>query len=78
MAPGTVGGHRVPRDPEEVLLHMEVMLPERTVRCSVDLAQRWGEGVRPRLNPRHDMLGHIFCLTLCMLFLVCTYDGQTP
>ena len=77
VAPSAVGGHRVPHDPEEVLLHMEMMLPEHTVHCSVDPAQRQGEGVQPRLNPGHDVSGHIFCLTLCMLFLVCTYDGQT-
>ena len=67
----------MPHDPEEVLLHMEMMLPEHTLCCSVDLVRRRGEGVRPRLNSRHDVLGHIFCLTLCVLFLVCTYDGQT-
>ena len=75
-APGAVRGHRVPCDPKELLLHREMVLPEHTLHCSMDpVCWMQGEGVQLRQYCGHDMLGHIFLLTLP--FPLCTYNGQT-
>ena len=36
-APSAVGGHHARCDPKELLLHREMVLPEHTLHCSVDL-----------------------------------------
>jgi len=53
----------------EQYCHREMVSLERTLRWSVGPARGMRRGrVRPRLYRGHDVSGHIFRLTLCVLF----------